>query len=417
MTYLGSWKIDDLLTFTIVTTRVDTGNATDADSAPSYRVYEDETATPILTGTMATLDAANTAGFYSEQITLSAANGFEKGKSYNIYIQATVNSIVGATTRTLQIEAEVDANVVSGTPPDSTGVGTLLTRLGTPSNLGGGATVAANLADIEGQTDDIGTAGAGLTDLGGMSTTMKGQVQTEAEDALVLHRLDELLNADSDIDGAAPPTVGSVIHEMLTKTAGSFTYDQTTDSQEALRDRGDAAWTTATGFSTHSAADVWAVATRELTAFSSSFKSGYALSSAGVQAIWDALTSALTAAGSIGKLLVDNVNATISSRSSHAAADIWSVGTRTLTGIASGIIAAAARNEIADSIFTRATSAFEASAPLKSLGTAIMKATHRVKDNAGTLEVYRSDGTTVHASQTITTDAAHEPIDELTGAS
>jgi hypothetical protein len=39
----------------------------------------------------------------------------------------------------------------------------LETRLGTPSNLGSGATVAANLVDIEGQTDDIGIAGAGLT--------------------------------------------------------------------------------------------------------------------------------------------------------------------------------------------------------------------------------------------------------------
>lgn len=92
------------------------------------------------------------------------------------------------------------------------------------------------------------------------------EVQSEVDDALVAQRLDELLNADSDIDGAAPPTVGSVFHELMTKTAGSFTYDQTTDSLEAVRDRGDAAWITATGFSTHSAADVWAVATRVLTA-------------------------------------------------------------------------------------------------------------------------------------------------------
>lgn len=113
MSYLGSWKIDDLLTFYANTTRFDTGNATDADAVPSYRVYEDETATPILTGTMALLDSANTAGFYSEQITLSAANGFEKGKSYAIYIAATVNSIAGTTHHTLQIEAEVDANIVS----------------------------------------------------------------------------------------------------------------------------------------------------------------------------------------------------------------------------------------------------------------------------------------------------------------
>lgn len=47
-------------------------------------------------------------------------------------------------------------------------------------------------------------------------------------------------------------------------------------------------------------------------------KTGYALSSAGVQAIWDALTSALSTASSIGKLLVDNINATISSRLASA---------------------------------------------------------------------------------------------------
>lgn len=282
--YLGSWKIDDLLTFTIVTHRVDTGAATDADSAPAYRVYEDETSTPILTGTMALLDSGNTAGFYSEQITLSAANGFEKGKSYNIYISATVNSVAGATVRNLQIEAEVDSNSVSniganvitaasiatgaidadaiadnaidagaiasdaitsakiadnaitaakinadaitaaklhsdvttelqsglataanlatvagyldteiaailedtnelqtdltdggrldllidailedtGTTLDDL-VDNIEARLGTPSDLGSGATVAANLVDIEAQTDDIGAAGAGLT--------------------------------------------------------------------------------------------------------------------------------------------------------------------------------------------------------------------------------------------------------------
>jgi hypothetical protein len=53
--------------------------------------------------------------------------------------------------------------------------------------------------------------------------------------------------------------------ELRATGAGSGTYDETTDSLEALRDRGDAAWVTATGFSTHSAADVWSVATRTLT--------------------------------------------------------------------------------------------------------------------------------------------------------
>lgn len=47
---------------------------------------------------------------------------------------------------------------------------------------------------------------------------------------------------------------------------GTAAFDRATDSQQAIRDRGDAAWDTATGFSTHSAADVWSVATRILTA-------------------------------------------------------------------------------------------------------------------------------------------------------
>ena len=43
-------------------------------------------------------------------------------------------------------------------------------------------------------------------------------------------------------------------------------------------------------------------------------KTGFSLSTAGILAIWDQATSALTTAGRIGKLLVDNINATISSR-------------------------------------------------------------------------------------------------------
>src|ERR671925_2056087 len=100
---LGQWTIDSLVTFCANTHDVTTGAATDADSAPSYRVYEDETSTPILTGTMALLDGSNTAGFYSEQITLSAANGFEVGKSYSIYITATVGGVAGTMHHALQV--------------------------------------------------------------------------------------------------------------------------------------------------------------------------------------------------------------------------------------------------------------------------------------------------------------------------
>jgi len=106
--------IDDTLTFYANTTRFDTGVATDSDSVPTYRVYEDETTTAILTGSMALLDSTNTAGFYSEQITLSAANGFEVGKDYAIYVQATVNSVVGAWANTIQVAAKVNLSRIAG---------------------------------------------------------------------------------------------------------------------------------------------------------------------------------------------------------------------------------------------------------------------------------------------------------------
>lgn len=102
--FLGRWEIDDLLTFPVNTHSPSTGAATDADSVPTYRVYEDETATAILTGSMAKLDDANTVGFYSEQITLSAANGFEVGKSYTIYISAVVGGVTGTLAKTFQVE-------------------------------------------------------------------------------------------------------------------------------------------------------------------------------------------------------------------------------------------------------------------------------------------------------------------------
>lgn len=50
-----------------------------------------------------------------------------------------------------------------------------------------------------------------------------------------------------------------------------------------------------------------------------------AMTSAAVQAIWDAATSALTVVGSIGKLLVDNIDAAISSRSTYAGGAVASV--------------------------------------------------------------------------------------------
>jgi hypothetical protein len=138
----GPWYIDDTLTFTVTTHRFDTGALTDADAVPAYRVYEDETGTAILTGNMAKLDDAGTTGFYSEQLTLSAANGFEVGKSYNVYVSAAVNSVTGGQSGGFKVIA---------TPVAQTGDS--FARLGAPV----GASISADVAAVQSDTNDIQT--------------------------------------------------------------------------------------------------------------------------------------------------------------------------------------------------------------------------------------------------------------------
>lgn len=107
--YLGSWNIDNYLTIPLNTHNPATGAEAAATGSPSYRIYEDETATPILTGTLTALDSGNTTGFYSERIQLTAANGFEEGKSYTIRITATIAGISRTAVSTFQIRAAVSA--------------------------------------------------------------------------------------------------------------------------------------------------------------------------------------------------------------------------------------------------------------------------------------------------------------------
>lgn len=225
--YIGSWKIDDLITFYANTHTPSTGAATDADSPPTYRVYEDETGTPLLTGSMALIDSANTAGYYSEQITLSAANGFEKGKSYSIYVSAAVGGITGTMHHTFQLEAEVDAN-----------------RL--------------NWANVDNPATAVNLSATNID-------------------------VDQVVASVSGAVGSVTGAVGSVTGNVGGNVAGSV-----------------------------------ASVTAGVTVTTNNDKTGYGLSAAAVQAIWDALTAALTTAGSIGKLLVDNINATISSRLASA---------------------------------------------------------------------------------------------------
>lgn len=100
-----------------------------------------------------------------------------------------------------------------------------------------------------------------------------------------------------------------VTRELWDQLAGA-TFDTATDSLEAIRDQGDAAWITATGFSTHSAADVDTI-------LSASHGGGSWLTSgltAGAvsAAVWSEPLPGLFPAGSAGFIVGTNLDIVVS---------------------------------------------------------------------------------------------------------
>lgn len=163
---------------------------------------------------------------------------------------AEVRAAVGLASANLDmqlstIDTVVDSILVdTGTTLDDL-VDDIESRLGTPSNLGGGATIAANLSDIEAQTDDIGAAGAGLTAADDAVMTRLGtpagasvsadiaavesgiswnsawdaEVQSEVDDALVAQNLDHLFTTTYD-PASKPGAADALLNELVENDAG-----------------------------------------------------------------------------------------------------------------------------------------------------------------------------------------------------
>jgi hypothetical protein len=180
-------------------------------------------------------------------------------------------------------------------------------------------------------------------------------------------------------------------------------------------------------------------------------KTGYALSAAGVQAIWDALTSALTAAGSIGKKLADWVIGTTQTGDSFArlgapagasvSADIAAVKVDTAAilvdtgtdgvvvaagsktgysmaagGIGAGAHAAAELNAIADATLDRnmatGTDSGTDSTAVRTPRQALRVLRNKVTIAAGTLTARKEDDVTAAFTAAVATTAGN-PISEV----
>lgn len=178
-----------------------------------------------------------------------------------------------------------------------------------------------------------------------------------------------------------------------------------------------------------------------------SVTTGVTLAASAVQAIWDALTTALTTVGSVGKLIVDNLNATISSRSSHSAADVWTSATRTVTAatnitstggttvpqtgdsfarlgapagasVSADIDAIPTAVENADTLLNRdmATGTDSGSATVRTVRQALRFLRNKWSISAGTVTVTKEDDTTTSWTGAVTTTAG-DPVSTIDPAS
>jgi hypothetical protein len=154
---------------------------------------------------------------------------------------------------TFTVAGDVDCNVQTwkgAAAPDMTG--DAYARLGAPA----GASVSADIAAIEAQTDDIGAAGAGLTGIP-WNAAWDAEVQSEAADAL--NAYDPPTKAELDTGLDALPTAAEI--KTAIESAGSHL-------DLILADTGTDGVVVAAGS-----------------------KTGYTLSDAGVDAVWDRASS------------------------------------------------------------------------------------------------------------------------------
>jgi len=191
-----------------------TGIPTVLAGTPVVSAYENDSVTQITAGITLGVSHDSVVGMNLLTIVATGANGYEAGKDYNMVITTgTVDSVsvVGEVVGVFSLSRSAAAvDLANGTD----GLGAIKTD------------TAATLVD----TAVIGAAGAGLTDLGGMSTGMKAEVNTEADTALTDIGLDHLVSAaviGTDV------TDNSIIAQLV-DTAATADWDNYDNNANSL---------------------------------------------------------------------------------------------------------------------------------------------------------------------------------------
>lgn len=110
-----AWTVNgDTLIIYVNTHDPATGAETDADALPDIRVYENQDELPVLIGTTAKQDDANTVGFYSIEIPLQTPSIFQDLNNYAVRVRAIVNGVAAVKVFSFLLKDPLE-NVVEGT--------------------------------------------------------------------------------------------------------------------------------------------------------------------------------------------------------------------------------------------------------------------------------------------------------------
>jgi len=357
---------------------------------PVLSVLESNNATPITAGVSVNVDRASVTGLNQATVVATAANGYEAGKSYAVYISTgTVGgvSVVGEVVAEFTVQASAAFTRIGAAGAGLTAITGVTLAASQP-----GVTIPT-VTTLTGHTAQTGDAYARLGAPAGASLAAD-VAAVKVDTAAVKVKTDFLPSAAAGAAGGVFIAGTNAATSITTALTATFTGNlsgtvggiagttQTLDALQAAQNaaHGAGSWATAVGFSTHAAADVWAVGTRTLTSFGTLVADAAAAVWAAVSrtitgtvtldatqgsyapakvsdiptaaalsdAVWDEVLSGhLTAgttgnalnaagaagdpwttalpgaygAGTAGKIIGDNINATLSSRASQTSVD------------------------------------------------------------------------------------------------
>lgn len=252
MMHLGDYPVNATVDFKWSTNAQDGASITRATDG-TLRIYKANgiAERTSLSGVTQTEDFDTTTGVHHVRISLSDntdAGFYAAGSEYQVVMHGmTIDTkVVNAVIAMFSIERTGGAlallkDMTTGLAALEALVDDLETRLGVPSNLGTGASIASNLVDIEAQTDDIGAAGVGLTAIPSVGTVGSvsapvavGTIAANAINAAAL-ATDAVSEIQSGLSTLSAAQVGTEVDNSLADIGLSTTVTGRLDANVSSR--------------------------------------------------------------------------------------------------------------------------------------------------------------------------------------